>query len=90
MHDYSLLTDYVDSEYFKKNSYFKGERSFLRLHFYCDEVEVCNPIGSSKGLHKLVSIYFLLGNIETKYWSMLINIYVIAVAKSSLVKKTWL
>ena len=87
VHDHSLLTDYVDSEYFKKNSYFKGECSFLRLHFYCDEVEVCNPIGSSKGLQKLVCIYFLLGNVETKYWSMLRNVHVIAVANSSLVIK---
>ena len=63
--DAHLLSDYTNGEYFKKSSYFKGNPSLLRLHLYCDEVEVCNPIGSSKGLHKLVCVYYILGNIET-------------------------
>ena len=83
--DAHLLSDYTNGEYLKKNSYFKGNPSLLRLHLFCDEVEVCNPIGSSKGLHKLVCVY-ILGNIETRYWSMLSNIHVAAVAKSLIVQ----
>ena len=81
------LNDYTNGELFKKNLYFKGDLSLLRLHLYCDEVEVCNPIRSSKGLYKLVCVYYTLGNIETRYWSKLRNIHVAVVAKFLLAKK---
>ena len=40
-----------------------------RLHFYTDEFEVCNPIGSKRGKHKVLGVYYLVGNMANKYWS---------------------
>jgi len=60
---------------------------FLRIHLYTDELEICNPIGSKKIVHKVSAFYFLLGNIETKYWSTLSNIHRLLLTKYSNVKK---
>ena len=38
-------------------------------------------------VYKLVCVYYILGNIETRYWSKLRNIHVAVVAKSLLAKK---
>ena len=47
---------------------------YVRFHLYSDEFELCNPLGSRKGEYKLCAFYFLVGNLETKYWSLLSNI----------------
>jgi hypothetical protein len=59
---------------------------FIRIHLYSDEVEICNPIGSRKTVHKLSTFYFLIGNIETKHWSKLSNIHLALLCKFKNVK----
>lgn len=64
-----------------------AERSkFLRLHLYSDEVEICNPLGSRKTVHKMAMFYFLVGNIETKYWSKLTNIHLALMCRYKSIK----
>ena len=48
-----LLSDYCDGDSFKTHSLFSLHSDALQVHFYYDEVEVCNPIGSHKKIHKL-------------------------------------
>ena len=57
----SHLHDFTDSELFKGNNYFRGDRNLLRIILYCDELEICNPLGSAKGKYKLL-IRFLLSS----------------------------
>lgn len=47
--------------------------SNLCLHFYMDEFEIVNPLGSKRGKHQLTAAYFKLGNIENIYLSSLIR-----------------
>ena len=34
----------------------------IQLQFYIDELEICNPLGSSKTLYKISAVYFTLLN----------------------------
>ncbi|XP_065658234.1 uncharacterized protein LOC136082740 [Hydra vulgaris] len=66
---------------------FKNDKYALRLYFYIDEFEVCNPIGAHCTVHKICAFYFYLGNIEEKYVSRLQNIYLCILVKENLIKK---
>ena len=59
---------------------------YVRIHLYSDEFELCNPLGSRKGEHKVCAFYFLVGNLETKYWSSLSNIHLAMLCKYKHVK----
>lgn len=57
------------------------------LIFYYDEVEVCNPLGSRHGQHKLGNCYFSILNSFNKYSSKLDNIFLCCSFKSTLLKQ---
>ena len=63
------MTSFVDGSVYADHSFFSKHRDAIRLHFYLDEFEVCNPIGSKRGKHKVLAIYYFIGNLESKYWS---------------------
>ena len=54
---------------------------------YCDELEICNSLGTSKGKNKLTCFYFVLGNIGNCHISSLRNIFLTLIAKSSTIKQ---
>ena len=85
-HSPHILCDYTDGEYFVNNQFFQGNRKLLRLHLYCDELEVCNPVGKAKSVHKLLCFYYILGNVNVRYWSSLRNIHLVCLIKSSVAK----
>ena len=58
----------------------------LQIVAYYDEVETCNPLGSSSGKYKLGCIFFTLGNIRPSFRSSLKSIFLVAVARSSTIK----
>lgn len=84
-HEEDLLVDFTSGDFFKNHSYFHGNRQQLRLHLYCDELEVCNPIGSSRKKNKLTCYYLTVGNVGQKNLSSLQNIYLCLIAPSCLV-----
>ena len=81
-----VLSSYTDGELFRSNALFQGNFHYIRLNLYCDEIEVCNPIGTARTAHKLTCIYFTVANIEQKYQSNLRNIHLLAVIPSLLLK----
>lgn len=82
-----ILKSLADGDYFANNAFFRKNLNLLRLYLYCDELEICNPLGSARAVHKLTCLYFSVGNIEVKFLSNLKNIHLLAVIPSSLVKK---
>ena len=68
-----IMRDYSDGVAFK--SFGKNRDTFIRLHFYSDELEVCNALGSRKGALKISVFYFTVGNAKTKYWTNLAHIH---------------
>jgi len=48
-----LLGDICDGQFFKEHPIFSCDRRALQLIIYYDEVEICNPLGHARGIHKL-------------------------------------
>ena len=84
-HD-AVLSSYRDGSAFSSDVLFSENDRVLRLHFYVDDFEVCNPIGSRRSVHKLVGVYFLVGNVHTRYWSQTSSIHLAILARTRLVK----
>lgn len=85
--DDDLLHDFSDGALFKQHAFFKTHPQSLQIVAYYDEVETCNPLGSSSGKNKLGCVFFTLGNIRPSYRSSLKSIFLVAVAKSSTIEK---
>ena len=47
------LGDYCDGDHFKNHKIFSVDNRALQMQLYYDEMDVCNPIGSKAGVHKL-------------------------------------
>jgi hypothetical protein len=63
------MYSFVDGTIYKQHAFFSINPNAIRLHFYLDEFEVCNPIGSKRGKHKVLGIYYVIGNLDTKFLS---------------------
>lgn len=66
----------------KDHPTFSKHHLCLRLHLYMDEFEVVNPLGSKKSKHKLLAVYFPLGNLGAKLTTKLKHIFLISLCKS--------
>ncbi|XP_043472523.1 uncharacterized protein LOC122505125 [Leptopilina heterotoma] len=61
--DTQILKDFTDGLMFKSNPYFLENPEALQIILYTDSFEVVNPIGSSRKKHKILAVYFTLGNL---------------------------
>ncbi|XP_078487842.1 uncharacterized protein LOC144745800 [Ciona intestinalis] len=85
-HDDDTLMDFEDGQLSKNHPIFKDKHN-LRVVLYFDDVELCNPLGSKSGTHKLGLFYFTILNIPPMYRSKLPSIFLIAVAYTRDIKK---
>lgn len=67
---------------FQSNSFFKSNPYAIQLAFSTDEFEVCNPLGSRKGKHKLWPVYFTIKNLPPRLNSKIHNIFLAVVCNS--------
>ncbi len=56
-----FMRDYCDSENFKSHPLFSVKRGAIQIFLYYDDVEVVNPLGSKRGIHKLGKLRTLCG-----------------------------
>lgn len=85
--DTNYLSDYSDGTYFKERPFFKVNPQALRLHFYEDEFEVVNPLGSKRSKHKLCAFYHTVGNLDRKHQSKMKHIHLVLLIRQTLVKR---
>lgn len=85
--DNNYYTDFKDGLIFKKHPLFSTNTSSLQIFLYCDEFEVCNPLGVNRKVHKLIAFYYVLGNIHPKFRSTVDNIQLVLLCKNTYVKK---
>ncbi|XP_049328494.1 uncharacterized protein LOC125787802 isoform X1 [Astyanax mexicanus] len=85
--DDQILLDYTDGIYFKEHSYFKDHPQALRLHFYEDEFEIVNPLGSKRSKYKMCAFYYSVGNVSTRYRSKLSHIHLALLVRCSHLKE---
>ncbi|XP_028409387.1 uncharacterized protein LOC114531989 isoform X2 [Dendronephthya gigantea] len=77
-----FLFDICDGECIKHNRIFIEHPNGLIIILYHDEIEVCNPLGTHVGKHKIDLYYYTLGNIGPKYRSKLCAIRLLAIVKA--------
>ncbi len=59
------------------NQYFKDNPHALTGQLYSDRVELDNPLGDSKGIHKALNVYFSLVDIPKSLRSKADNIFLV-------------
>ena len=65
-----VLYDVSHGTCYQNNPFFQAHPNALQLILYHDEVEVCNPLGSHIGKHKIdLKYYYTLANINLKHRS---------------------
>ena len=77
-----VLYDICDGECLKGNPIFQQNTNALQIVIYHDEIDVCNPLGSHVGKHKIDLYYYTLANISPKFRSKLCAIRLLAIAKA--------
>ena len=55
-----VLRDFCDGAKYSEHPLLEKDANFLQISLYCDDVEVCNPIGSKRIIHKLSTFLFIL------------------------------
>lgn len=62
---------FQDGRYYKENKLFGKEESGIALGLYIDDFEVCNPLGTSRKIHKITAVYWVILNLASKSRSSL-------------------
>lgn len=75
-----------DGSVFKENGFLTGENPRIILNFYVDDFETCNPLGTSRKVHKLCAVYWVLANLPPGSHSSLSSIYLAVLCKTDDVK----
>ncbi|XP_072030105.1 uncharacterized protein [Amphiura filiformis] len=81
------MTDVFDGEYFQSDPYLRKNPGALVFALYSDDFEVANPIGHHRKTHKLTSFYYVLLNIPPYLRTKLEAIQLVAMVKTTDVKK---
>lgn len=72
-----MLFRFEDGSNYKSSPLFQRQPTALQIMLYMDEVQMCNPLGSYN--HKLVYVYFSLGNLPYIYRSKLELIHLVSI-----------
>lgn len=81
-----IFADISDGDCYKNSEFYRNNPTALQIILYQDSFEVCNPLGSSRKVHKVVGVYFTLGNIPPYCRSKVDQIQLVAVCSESSVK----
>lgn len=82
-----VFYDVQDGLLYQNDDYFEKHENSLCLILYHDELEVCNPLGSNAGVHKLDMYYYTIANLCPKFRSKRCAVHLFAIANADLVKK---
>lgn len=59
-----LLLDHKNGCTFQNHPFWKSQKLALQIILYQDSFEVVNPLGAAKNKHKMLAVYFSLGNLH--------------------------
>ncbi|KAI7813834.1 hypothetical protein IRJ41_002408 [Triplophysa rosa] len=62
---------FQDGRYYKENKLLGEKESNIALGLYIDDFEVCNPLGTSRKIHKITAVYWVILNLSSKCRSSL-------------------
>jgi len=81
------LGDFADGAVFENHDIFGNDVQALQIILYYDDCDLCNSAGSRVTKHKIALFYFTLGNLPHECRSKLDAIFLLAVVKTSHLKK---
>ncbi len=58
-----MLRGVKDGSVYAENIYFQNNKDAFTIELYSDAVELSNPLGASRGKHKIVNVYFTLAEL---------------------------
>ena len=82
-----LIKDVKDGLIYKRNNYFRENPEAFAILMYSDGVELTNPLASGKGKHKIVQLFWTLGEIPRFQRSTIDRLQLGLVFKEKLLKK---
>lgn len=74
-------TTHQDGSYFQENDLLSSSEPSLPLLLYIADLEIANPEGTSRKIHKLCSVYWVVADLPDKYRSALHVIQLAALCK---------
>ena len=78
-----VYKSYKDGLYFKSNTFLQNKHCPVLIGLYTDDFELCNPLGTSRKIHKLTAFYWIIVNIPQKCRSKLSMIQTAILCKRS-------
>lgn len=84
--DKVILRDFTDGYYFKSNPILQSPDCFW-LQFYVDEIDIVNPIGPARGLHKLMAVYMTISSFPPIYRIHSRDIHLVALIPYTIVSQ---
>ena len=81
------LGDFADGSVFENHDIFANDVQALQIILYYDDCDLCNSAGSRVTKHKIAFFYFTLGNLPLECRAKLDAIFLLAVVKTSHLKK---
>lgn len=76
-----------DGKYYKENKLLGEQNTCISLGLYIDDFEVCNPLGTSRKLHKITAVYWVVLNLPARFRSRLTSIQLALLGKSVDIKQ---
>ncbi|ORU93861.1 MAG: hypothetical protein A6F71_09060 [Cycloclasticus sp. symbiont of Poecilosclerida sp. M] len=83
----NVLRDMCDGSICKSHPQFSTDKNTIQIIGYFDEIELCNPLGSSNKKHKLGCIFFSIGNLRPQFRSWLRCIFVVSMVSAVVIRK---
>ena len=83
----NILCDFTDGTVFKTSQFFKDNPDALQLILYQDSFETANPLGSAKKKHKILAVYYTLGNLHSSVRSAIDTMQLVLLCKETDFKK---
>ena len=78
--------DVHDGKVYKQNAFYKDNPNALQILLFQDSFEVVNPLGSARGKHKILAVYYTLGNIDARCRSVIDPMQLVLLCKEKSIK----
>ena len=76
-----VLYDFQDGRVFRNKEFFIDNPDAIQIILYQDSFEVVNPLGSAKKKHKILAVYYSVGNLHASVRSLIDNMQLVVLCK---------
>ena len=85
--DEDKISEICDGSLLREIPYFKKYPGAFAGQLYSDAVEITSPLGSGKGRHKIIQLFWTIANLKKKYKTKIDTINVAIIVQDRIVKK---